>query len=203
VPRPACAFRHGPFWPRYSNCLDVRAACAALVLTLFSLSGCRSLDRFDTERDQAYCGALVGAPLFHEGFVPANRPPALSLRLTLDTKALLTRPGTLTSNDAESGLCSHDGQPLFAGASLRAIPEILHDSLSQADLGDGHEHDFFAWVDSTCQGTVLAIVSLLKNGAVEARLLKPAADPPPNAGPDQQPGFALFYLERSEHGCGF
>jgi alpha-tubulin suppressor-like RCC1 family protein len=24
VPRPTCAFRHGPFWPRYSDCLDVR-----------------------------------------------------------------------------------------------------------------------------------------------------------------------------------
>lgn len=178
-------------------------ACAALALVVLAVSGCRSVDRFDTEGDQAYCGSLVGAPLFHEGFVPNNKPPALALRLTLDTDALLTRPGTLTSNDADQGLCSGSAQPLFAGASLRAIPEILHDSLSQADLGEGHEHDFFAWADSTCQGTVLAIVSLLKNGAVEVRLLKPAADPPPNAGPDQQPGFALFYLERSERGCGF
>lgn len=170
---------------------------------LAGVAGCRSIDRFDTDGDQAYCGSLVGAPLFHEGFVPANKPPALALRLTLDTSALTTRPGTITSNDAEQGLCSESDQPLFAGASLRAIPEILHDTLSQADLGDGHEHDFFAWADSTCQGTMLAIVSLLKNGAVEVRLLKPAADPPPNAGPDQQPGFALFYLERSERGCGF
>lgn len=178
-------------------------ACAALGLAVLALGGCRSIDRFDTEGQQAYCGSLVGAPLFHEGFVPANQPPGLALRLTLDTDALLTRPGTLTSNDAAQGLCSGAGQPLFADASLRAIPEILHDSLSQADLGEGHEHDFFAWADSTCQGTMLAIVSLLKNGAVEVRLLKPAAEPPPNAGPDQQPGFALFYLERSERGCAF
>ena len=134
-------------------------ACAALAVALLGASGCRSLDRFDTDGNEAYCGSLVGAPLFHEGFVPANRPPALALRLTLDTSALLTRPGTLTSNDADLGLCG--GEPLFVGASLRAIPEILHDSLSQVDLGDGHEHDFFAWADSTCQGTMLAIVSLL------------------------------------------
>ena len=179
------------------------SAWVALALGGLALWGCRSLDRFDTHGNEAYCGSIVGAPLFHEGFVPENEPPALALRLTLDTGALLTRPGTLTSNDAASGLCRGDAQPLFDHASLRAIPEILHDTLSQADLGDGHEHDFFAWADSNCQGTMLAIVSLLKNGAVEVRLLKPAADPPPNAGPDRQPGFALFYLQRSESGCGF
>jgi hypothetical protein len=44
---------------------------------------------------------------------------------------------------------------------------------------------------------------LLTNGTVEVRLMKPAADPPPNSGPEQRPGFALFYLQRSDAGCGF
>ncbi|HEY3498683.1 MAG TPA: hypothetical protein VGK73_28525 [Polyangiaceae bacterium] len=167
------------------------------------LFGCRSLDRFDTPGAAAYCGSIVGAPLFHEGFIPTGVPPSLGLRLKLTTSSLSTRPGTLTSNDTQNGFCSADGRALFQDASLRAIPEMFHDTLSQLEFGEGHEQDFFAWVDSNCQGTILAVVSLLTNGAVEVRLMKPAADPPPNAGPEAKPGFALFYMERSENGCGF
>jgi hypothetical protein len=166
-------------------------------------AGCRSLDRFETDSPEAYCGSLVGAPLFHEGFVPTGAPPNLSLRLDLDVASLTTRPGILTSNDRSTGFCSDKDRPLFEQASLRAIPQIMNDTLSQADFGEGHDHDFFAWVDSTCQGTMLAVISLLKNDAVEVRLLKPAADPPPSAGPEKQPGFAIFYLERRKGGCGF
>jgi len=168
-----------------------------------ALLGCRSLERFDTKPPTAYCGALVGAPLFHEGFVPIGAPPSLSLRLELDMNSLTSRPGTLTSNDRTTGFCSDKGRPLFEGASLRAIPQLTNDALSQAEFGEGHDLDFFAWVDSTCQGTMLAVVSLLKNGDVEVRLLKPAPDPPPSAGPEKQPGFALFYLQRHEAGCSF
>jgi hypothetical protein len=125
------------------------------------------------------------------------------MSLKLSTASLSSRPGTLSSNDAQLGFCSGGGQALFENAPLRAIPEMFHDSLSQLEFGEGHVQDFFAWVDSSCQGTMLAVVSLLTNGAVEMRLMKPAADPPPNAGPDQQPGFALFYMEKSEVGCGF
>lgn len=168
-----------------------------------AVAGCRSLDRFETEEPEAYCGSLVGAPLFHEGFVPTNAPPSLSLRLELDMSSLTTRPGVLASNDQATGLCREKERPLFDEASLRAIPQLANDALSQADFGEGHDHDFFAWVDSTCQGTMLAVVSLLKNDAVEVRLLKPAPDVPQNAGPERQPGFALFYLERRNGGCGF
>jgi len=167
------------------------------------LASCRSLDRFDTPGAAAYCGSIVGAPLFHEGFVPTGTPPSLELRLKLDTAALSTRPGTLTSSDLQTGFCSSAGHALFEEAPLRAIPEMFHDTLSEMQFGEGHEQDFFAWVDSNCQGTMLAVVSLLTNGAVEVRLLKPAADPPPNAGPEQKPGFALFDLKRSDSGCRF
>jgi hypothetical protein len=80
---------------------------------------------------------------------------------------------------------------------------MFHDDLSQAEFGDGHQHDFFAWVDSSCQGTMVAVVSLLTNGAVEVRLLKPAADPPQKATAEERPGFAKFSLNRKEKGCGY
>jgi hypothetical protein len=175
----------------------------SLVVLLVALGGCRSLERFDTSGEAAYCGSIVGAQLFQDGFIPDNTPPSLSLHLELDIDRLATRPGTLTSNDGETGLCSKSGDPLFRNAPLRAIEEIFHDDLSQAEFGEGHQHDFFAWVDSTCMGTMVAVVSLLTNGAVEVRLLKPAADPPEDASAAERPGFAKFYLRKNEKGCSF
>jgi len=176
--------------------------CLALASTSF-FTGCRSLDRFDTTPPAAYCGGIVGGSQLESGFIQTGAPPSLELALTLDTSSLTTRPGSLTSNDAASGFCSPS--PLFDTAPLRAIPEILHDALSQIDLGPGHEHTFFAWVDSTCQGTMLAVVSLLTNGDVEVRLLKPGPDLPDDgkSDPSKAAGFALFYLQRHATGCGF
>lgn len=179
-----------------------------LIGTLLCSFSCRSVSRFDTDGGAAYCGALVSGPAFHEGFVATAQPPDLRLQLTLDTSQLsglsettTARPGALTSNDSVKGLCAT--QPLFLNSPLRAIPEVNHDALSTLTFGEGHDDDFFAWTDSTCQGTMLALVSLLRSGDVEVRLFKPAPFPAPEAPPEKRPGFALFYLKRSETGCGF
>ena len=183
---------------------------APLGILLTTLS-CRSLDRFDTPGKAAFCGELVSGPSFYDGFVPAGEPAVLKMKLKLDTSQLSTfsedkvsLPGRLSSNDASVGLCSAQSQALFESSPLRGIPQVDHDTLSTLTFGEGHDEDFFAWTDSTCQGTMLAIVSLLRKGDVELRLFKPAPLPPPDAGPDKRPGFALFYLRRSddEH-CGF
>lgn len=174
------------------------------LLPLFALAGlgCKDLSRFDTQGTQAYCGAMVSSPLFQDGFMPAGVPPRLGMSLTLDTDSLSTRPGEISTDDADRGLCSAGGRPLIDRAPLRAIEELSHDALASLEFGEGREHNFLAWVDSTCQGTLLAIVSLMSDGKVEVRLLKPAALPPPDAPPDRKPGFALFVLERDEDGCG-
>jgi len=179
----------------------------ALLLTL----SCRSLDRFDTRGDAAFCGNLVSGPSFHDGFIPAGQPAVLlRMKLTLDTSQISSFaenkgavPGHLTSNDIESGLCSAAGQALFESSPLRAIPQVDHDSISTLTFGEGHDEDFFGWTDSTCQGTMLAVVSLLRNGDVELRLFKPAPLPETDAGPEKRPGFGLFYLQRNDKGCGF
>lgn len=182
----------------------LRRARVRALLPLLALAslGCRDLSRFDTEGEEAYCGAMVSSPLFQEGFVPAG-PPRLQMSLTLDTDSLSSRPGEISTDDADYGLCSADGRPLIDRAPLRAIEELSHDALSSLEFGDGREHNFFAWVDSTCQGTLLAVLSLMSDGKVEVRLLKPAALPPPDAPPDRKPGFALFTLERDSDGCDY
>jgi len=178
-----------------------RPRSLALLVVVASAVACRNIDRFDALKPAAYCGGITGA--FQAGFIPAGSPPSLELRLQLDTSSLTDRPGSITTNDAGTGICGE--RALFEEASLRAVPEILHDALSQLEFGEGHEHDFFAWVDSTCKGTMLAVVSLMHNGAVEVRLLKPGPDlpPPPVTDASNLAGFALFYTQRHANGCGF
>jgi hypothetical protein len=183
--------------PPLSQCLLL--AFAALLPAV----GCRNLDSFDTRGSDAYCGALLSQPDFQDGFLPEGSKPDLELSLKLDTSKLTSEPGILRSNDALTGLCASTVGALFQDAPLRAIPEVDHDVLSALSFGEGHEHDFFAWVDSSCQGTMLAVVSLMKNQQVEIRLFKPARLPPLNAKPDQKPGFAVFHFEVQKDGCGF
>ena len=169
-------------------------------LAAFGTLGCRDIDRFDTEGNAAYCGSMVSAQFLNEGFIAENGRPTVSMRLKLDTDALTTYPGTLTTDD-QVGICG--ATPLLSDARMRAIPQVQSDQLSLLEFGDGREFNFFAWVDS-CLGPLLAVVSLMKNDGVEVRLLKPRPDPgdttPP---PADQPGFILFPLRRRSDGCGF
>jgi hypothetical protein len=191
------------------SALRSQALCSLGVFCLVFGVGCSSLDRFDTQGAAAYCGALVAAPPFEAGFVPESARPSLNLSLTIDATALTARGegsaivGRLSSDDAQSGLCSKDGLSLFNGAPLRTMPELDRDPLSSLEFGNGRDYNFFAWVDSTCQGTLLSLVSLMRNDNVELRLLKPKALPAPGAGPEDQPGFGLFYLSRQKAGCTF
>jgi hypothetical protein len=193
-----------PSLPRSVRLLGVLSASAVVA--------CHNLDGFDTKPGYAYCGSIPDLPVFQDGFVPAGKPPSLELALTLDTSKLSGQPGILSSNDAGTGLCGT--QPLFQDAPIRAITEVDYDALSTLSFGEGHEHDFFVWVDSTCQGTMLGVVSLMKNNQVELRLFKPAHLPPPDTvpTPGQKPGFAVFHLalearavpgQISKDGCTF
>jgi hypothetical protein len=176
-----------------------------LGLSLGALS-CRDLSRFDTHGElEAYCGELVSGPSFNDGFLPDGVPKVLKAKLTLETSALSTYSDNKATwtNDADSGLCASIGKPLFRNSPLRGIPQVDHDSLATMSFGEGHDEDFFAWTDSTCQGTMLAVVSLLRKGDVELRLFKPARLPATDAPAEERPGFAVFYLQRQKKGCGF
>ena len=184
---------HAPFSPRPIRVLGL--------LGMLVVTGCHNLDGFNTKPGEAYCGPIVGAK-FQTGFVPTDRPPDLTVALTLDTSKLTGQPGILSSNDAGKGLCGD--QPLLQDAPVRSIPVVDSDAISTLSFGEGHEHDFFAYVDSTCQGTMLAVVSLMKNNQVELRLFKPEPLPPRDTTtpppPAQQPGFAVFHLQVAERG---
>jgi hypothetical protein len=172
----------------------VRGSTPALLGALLLL-GCRNVDRFDTEPGAAYCGGMVN--FGQNGFVA--RQPNLVMQLELDMDSLTEQPGIMTTGDQISGLCKP--LPVFDGAALRAIPEVMNDQLALLEFGDGREYNFFAWVDTTCMGTVVAVVSLMKNDEVEVRLLKPKAAAETGTPKVDQPGFILFRLRRDEKPC--
>jgi hypothetical protein len=158
-------------------------------------TGCRTLDRFDTRDGEAYCGSIVSAAFVRESF-----PVDMRLRMTLDTDHLSSVPGTLTSDDGQDPPCKPE--PMLREAPMRVTEAMLHDPLSTFDFGTGRDHNFIAWVDSTCEGPMVAVVSLMRNDDVEVRLLKPSA--PPDAGAEREPeGFALFHMTRQKDDCGF
>lgn len=164
--------------------------------------GCRDLSRFDTNGDAEYCGGLLAPGFASTGLASSgNQSARLRLGLTLSSKTLATRPGLLTSNDAEFGICSP--QPLFDEAPLRTIEQALHDDIATMQLGEGHEEDVLTWVDSTCSGSMLAILSLIQDGHVEVRVFRPGPEAAANATITESPGFGVFCLEREDSGCDF
>ena len=194
---------HAHSHARASHARAQHSASALTLIAALSVVGCHDLEDFTSKPDEVYCGTIIGIPRdFQGGFLEQGQPPDLELALRLDTGKITSEPGTLRSNDATSGLCAP--QALFQDAPLRAIPEVDHDVLSTLSFGEGHKHDFFAWVDSTCQGTMLSVVSLMKNQQVELRLFKPAPRAASDAPAAEKPGFAVFPLTaRKKEQCGF
>ena len=157
---------------------------ALLVGLLIALPACRDLGRFDTGDSGAYCGQIIDSAFTRRGF-----DPGLGMRLTLDIDALQQAPGTLTTNDAAC-----DPAPMFDHAPLQVTPELFADPLSLLEFGATRDANFLAWVDSTCRGSALAVVSLMHTGDVEVRLLRrgePSTEPTPG-------DFGVFQLRRTD-----
>lgn len=157
-----------------------------LSLTLF---GCQDIDRFDTDDSSAYCGSIVDASFVRQGFAQRTR-----LELKLDTASFGTLPGQVTTDDERDGPCAP--RATFENAELRTPAKLQADPLSFLSFGESREANLLAWVDSTCDGTYLAVVSLMKNDEVEVRLLQGQRD---SDGTEVGP-FGVFHLERFERG---
>jgi hypothetical protein len=185
----------------------IRLLGCALLLPV--TAGCRNLDRFDTQPGESYCGSLVGqetiATGFHSNWEGSRDISTLSLKL--NTAAFFEKsgvPAVISSNDAAFGPCGPN-QPLFVQAPMRTIGAALGDRLSTLRLGEDHQLDFTTYVESTCSGSMVGILSLLQSGDVELRLLRPApmADGDDAATADTTARFGLFVLKKTKEGCGF
>jgi hypothetical protein len=189
--------------------LVTQAAKFLVVAASLNCQGCKSVDRFDTGPNGAFCGELIGG-VASEGLIPDGSSDKLQLGLTLDSKHLGDYPGTLWSDDVANdaganrqgdGLCP--GQPLFNKASVRTIQKALYDVIASVQITPDHDQDIFTWVDSTCQGTFVSILSLMNDGRVEVRLFKPKPATDAGAPASERSGFGVFSLTRHDTGCGF
>jgi hypothetical protein len=165
------------------------------VCALFGALGCQSIERFDTKGKTAYCGQVVNSSFVLTPVSQGGFDRALQMKLRLDTSQLSEHPGTITTNDVDGGPCN--GAPTFDAAELVVTTEVLNDPLSSMTFDDGQVQNIIAWVESSCRGKMLSIVSLYKSNRVEVRLLKPGTSA------TSRDAFALFRLNRSEHGCTF
>ncbi len=171
-------------------------------------TGCKNVQRFDTGSSAAYCLELVEDGSTNSEMLPddagglldagANQ---LQLGVTIDSQHLSTRPGVLWSNDAGFGLCSPS--PLFDRVPIRTIQPALIDVISTVQLTPDHIQDIFTLVDSTCQGTMVSILSLIDGGSVEVRLIKPMPEKGENGTAQDKPGFGLFARSRRRENCDF
>jgi hypothetical protein len=179
------------------NGMGRSVAALGLLLAL----GCQSLDTFDTERGDAYCGAIVDAQFVRTSLTVGGFQRQLRLGLEIDTGALTTTPGRVWTDDALDGPCAPSATFDTKTSSLRVTPEVVRDPLSTLTFEDGQLHNIVAWVDSTCRGPMLSIVSLYKDDRVEVRFLRPGAAS--TGGTKAQDAFARFSLSRRKHGCGY
>jgi hypothetical protein len=159
-----------------------------LVATLPGLA-CSDLDRFDNGDGSAYCGQIIDGTFVREGF-----DRQLGLELRLDIARLQSVPGELTTFDDDTGPCQPE--PLFSRANLRVPQATLADALSTLQLDDNREQNIVAWVQSSCRGAMLAIISLMKSDDVEVRLLAPPV------GGEPEGSFGVFHLTRHSS-CSF
>jgi len=186
-----------------------------LALALPLLGACQSLNRFDTQGSQAYCGYIVNGQFIRTDPTEGGFGHSIGLTVQIDTSLLTTTPATITSDDtslddrnATSCITNlPDGgiaiQRTFDHAKLRVTPEVVSDPLSTMTFEDGQVQNIVGWVDSTCRGRMLAIISLYKNDNVEVRFLRSAsASPPLSAAEHDRDAFALFALKRSDS-CPF
>lgn len=170
-----------------------------LILTAALLApGCNDLGSFDTGEGEAYCGQITLAGDYRLGFSPRVQ---MRLHFSYSQIELGASPGAITTID--SGIEAEEDRRLLSEAPLRPIPPLAHDPLSELEFGDGREKSFiFAVTPADPQAeSLLAVVSLRSDEAVEVRLIRPGVAGQAPAG--REPLFGLFVLQRQEGDCGF
>ncbi len=171
---------------------------AFLALVTLPLVACKDLARFDTINDH-YEGTVL-----ESRFVRNGTDVGTKACLTLDTLRLQDGPGTISTSDGR-----------FRKVALRPIPQVWHDKLSTMSLGEDDERSiiyatapFVPAVDggfsAQRDADTLTVVSLLKNGDVELRIMRGAPlDLNTSRTTPETSLFAIYYLTRAPGPCSF
>jgi hypothetical protein len=164
--------------PRVGHNGGVRIALAAAALA--TLAGCHDVSRYASHGD-GFEGPVVAGSFVRSGVTADAR-----MCLMFDTDHLEDAPGTISTTDGR-----------FTATPLRPIPQVLHDPLSTLTFGEGRVRNLLYAATPSDGPDVLVVLSLMKSGGIEARVLRGA--PQPDAGvasTASPPMFAIFNLER-------
>jgi hypothetical protein len=151
----------------------------------FVLFACNDVGSFTTTNDH-YEGAIVQAP-----FVRAGMGGDVRMCLAFDGENFQTTPGSISTNDGR-----------FRNAALRPIPQEWHDSISLLSFGDGRARSMIYAAAPIGEPDVLAVLSLMRDGSVEVRLLR-SAPGRTDAPMGDSPVFGIFQLKRTPGSCPF
>jgi hypothetical protein len=141
---------------------------------------------FSTEAGECYQGAIVRDEFVRAGFLPDTQ-----LWLTLDTKALLEA--------APAAIVMSTSDGIFNASVAHALPQLRHDALSLLDFPGGRVRNFLAYAQAVQGPKATMVLSLMENGRVEVRVLRPDEDP--EDGRDDAL-FGVFRLDLDD-GCPF
>jgi hypothetical protein len=164
----------------------------ALLLLLTALgAACADVGSFTTQPGECYRGQIVSASFVRTGFEEGTL-----LSLTFDTSSLGDGVGVA------GVMWTSDGR--FAGSSLRQMEQLAHDSLSQFQFPGGRIRNYLFNVVPSDRVPAIVVVSLMENGLVEARILRPAMEIcPPGDDDCAEPAaydalFGVFRLDLDE-----
>lgn len=159
-----------------------RTIVAATIALGAGLASCNDVAQFKS-RGGGFEGAVVDG-----AFVRAGIEKGVRLCLTFDTDRLQDAPGTLTTSDGR-----------FHGTPLRPIPQLWHDPLSTLAFGEGRERNLVYMATPSDGVDVTVVLSLMREGDVEVRLLRGA----PSAAATTTPPsiFGVFALDRRAEPC--
>jgi hypothetical protein len=130
---------------------------------LAAACGCRDVSRFSTAPGEAYCGPIVQGEFVRQGFSSSVR---LRMTFNADLVGQYDLPGQITTEDG-----------LLRDVWMRPIPQVAHGPLSTLNFGEARENNLVLAVDPsdpTRGPTIIAILSLLRDGDAEVRLMRGA-----------------------------
>lgn len=154
-------------------------------LSLLLLVACNDVTSYSTSGDH-FEGAILQGP-----FVRAGMGGDVRMCLGFDGARFQDGPGAISTNDGR-----------FRGAALRPIPQSWHDPISLLSFGDDRTRSMVYATAPNGEADVLSIVSLMRDGSIEVRLVRsaPGRDAPPMG---DAPVFGVFHLVRTKGACPF
>jgi len=160
----------------------------ALLAAVVFCASCQDVGSFTTQPGECYRGSIVNASFVRAGFEEDTR-----LSMTFDTSALADGRGPA------GVMWSSDGR--FTASAIGQMSQLAHDSLSQFQFPGGRIRNYLLNVVAADGVPATVVISLMENGLVEARIMRPEMDicPPGEEGCASPESYdALFGVFRLE-----